>query len=210
MTKPIFKVALISLTLFVAFAVLLISAFRTASVKYEFLPGTQGFLLDNNYSSIDYYLPYPGKVLPGTILWPIKAFRDKLWLIVNTSPTKEAELVLLFADKRLALSCVLVSNGNYDVGISTLTKAEKYLEEALLIGEQNTKLGYLTDDFFVNINKSALKHFELMQKIKEALPEDAKPIVSSLEKYPQKVYENSRNILLDRNIRPSNNPFNWQ
>jgi hypothetical protein len=204
-----YKFLAVFLTLSFAFTILFISAFRTASVKYQFSPGVANFAPEGKHL-IEYNLPYPGKVLPGTLLWPLKAIRDKLWLLVNTNPTREAELTLLFADKRIALSIVLLKQGKLEVGISTLTKAEKYLEEALIKGKENSARGMNTDDFFINLYKASLKHYELMQGFINTVPDNARPIIIEMESYPKKVYEDSRNTLLDRGIDPPKNPFNWQ
>ena len=97
------KAFLVIATIVFAFGILLVSVFRTTSVKYDFNPlnpAETNTILGNTPSKVDYYLPYAGRVLPDSPLWVLKSARDKLWLSVNTSPTREAELKLLFADKK--------------------------------------------------------------------------------------------------------------
>jgi len=206
------KTLLVIATLAFAFGVLFVSVFRTASVKYDFNPlnpEETTTVLGDSTSQVDYYLPYPGKVLPDSPLWPLKAVRDKLWLLANTNPSREAELKLLFADKRLGGAEVLFEKGKPEIGLTTLTKAEKYLEEADDLEKSNRKMGINTDDFLVKIAKAALKHYEVTSLILKVAPEGAKPTIVQSQDYSKNVYENARNTLLDKGITPPENPFNW-
>jgi hypothetical protein len=206
------KTLLVVATLIFAFGVLFVSVFRTASVKYDFNPLNPEetmTVLGDSTSQVDYYLPYPGNVLPDSPLWPIKAVRDKLWLWTNTNPSREAELTLLFADKRLGGAETLFEKGKPEIGLSTLTKAEKYLEEADNLEQKNRKMGINTDEFLVKIAKAALKHYEVTSLILKIAPEAAKPMIVQSQVYSKNVYENARNTLLDNGIIPPENPFNW-
>src|SRR3989337_1880549 len=66
--------------------------------------------INSTSGSIDYYLPYPG-LLPDHPLYWLKMVRDRvrLWLAFNQ--VKKAELLLLYADKRLGASKA-VAEGN--------------------------------------------------------------------------------------------------
>jgi len=207
------KTAIVLLVFVFAFTILFVSVFRTASVKYEFNP-----LVSGTYNSnagiesvfVDYYLPYPGDILPGSFLWPVKAARDSFWLFINTNPSREAELMLLFADKRIGSAEVLFKQGNFDDGFSALTKAEKYLESASKQEEINRSRGLDTSEFLVKISKAALKHFEVIDRIVVISPDEAKPIIMKTENYSKKVFETSRNALLDKGMIPPENPFSWE
>lgn len=195
-----------------AFSILGISFFRSASVTYDFSDVTQAQaqnVLGESTAMVEYYLPYPGRVLTDSVFWPLKAMRDKAWLWVTTKPTRKAELKLLFADKRLGMAKILFENGKPEVGYTTLTKAEKYLEEAQIMEEINRKNGYDTSDFLEKIATSSLKHFEIMEHLVSIAPEDAKPVILSLEGYPKKTYEHSRDALLEKKMAPPENPFDW-
>lgn len=202
-------------TFTLAFFVLFVSVFRTAAVKYEFpsyKPNPTPFELvtPEDKVDIDYVLAYPGKVLPDSILWPIKAFRDKLWLLVNTNPTREAELNLLFADKRLASSKILFEKGKPELGLPTLTKAEKYLETASNLEKENRADGVDTTELLERLTKSSLMHFYVMEQILDMAPEEAKPVIVQTQNYPRKVYEDARNALLDKGRTPVESPFGWK
>lgn len=205
------KVLIVVSTLLVAFTILFASVLRTASVRYEFegsYPQEYNQISESNVN-IDYYLPYPGKVLPDSPLWPLKALRDKVWLLMTTDPSRRAELKLLFADKRLGSAKVLFEKGKIKSGLSTLTKAEKYLEEASVEEEQVRKRGIDTFELLTRLANSSLKHFEVTQEILEIAPSDVKPLISKTQDYPKKSFEKARNGLLEKGKPFPQNPFVW-
>jgi len=195
-----------------AFFILFVSIFRTASVKYDFNPHNPdevNTVLGESTSQVEYFLPYPGKVLPDSPFWPAKAMRDKLWLVANTSATREAELKLLFADKRLGSAVVLFDKGKEDLAFSTLTKAEKYLEEAMNLELENRKIGIDTSDFLHKLALSSLKHYEVTEYLLGRVSDEMDPEIINMQQYSMRVYEHSRNSLLEINHTPPENPFNW-
>ena len=206
------KIVVSSLVLAFAFGILLISIFRTASVKYQFNnTGKQinAKVLEGVTELVDYNLPFPGKVLPDSPLWSLKALRDRIWLLVTTNPSRKAELKLLFADKRLGSAIVLFDKEKFEEGLTTLTKAEQYLEEAGWQEEENRKKGIETSDFLQILAKASLKHYEVMQNILTIAPEEAKPTIIQTQDYSKKVFENSRNALLEKGKSAPENPFDW-
>ena len=80
------KILLSTFTLLVAFTILFASILRTASVRYEFnisfSESPNGNV--NSNEKVDYFLAYPGKVLPDSPFWPLKALRDKIWFLFIT------------------------------------------------------------------------------------------------------------------------------
>lgn len=205
------KLLIVAGVLSLAFGILFLSIFRTASVKYDFgetLP-LQSLQPEKNNIQIDYYLPYPGRVLPGSPLWTLKAVRDKAWLMFTTSPTRKAELKLLFADKRLGAALLLFDGGNPEEGVSTLTKAEKYLEEAMRQEGVARDRGIDTSDILLRLANASLKHYSLIQEIIEVVPDEARPIIKDSETYSKKTYEEARDALLEKGMMPPKNPFAW-
>jgi hypothetical protein len=194
-----------------AFVVLFISILRTAAVKYEFSGKVEpSNVLGESDIYIDYHLAYPGKVLPDHPLWSVKALRDKIWLLLTTNKSRKAELNLLFADKRVGSSQILFEKGKSELAFSTLTKAEKYLEEALAIEKEQREKGEDTGHFLYTLANASLKHAEVIEKILDVAPEDAKPGIIELKKYPQKTYEDARNALLEKGTNPPECPFDWR
>jgi len=195
-----------------AFGVLFVSVFRTASTKYQFnpvKPADVANVLGNIPSKIKYPLPYPGKVLPDNLLWPIKAMRDKLWFFVNTNPTKQAELTLLFADKRLGSAKLLIDKGKLELGVTTLTKSEKYLEEAYSLEKRNEEEGFDTSEFLVKLANASLKHYEVIEYILTKVPDNARPAILQTEIYSKNVYVDVRNRMVNSGKTPPENPFAW-
>lgn len=205
------KIILTSAGVGIAFTILLLSILRAASVRYTFshtsTMATAQFNMAGYESVIDYPLIYQGSVLPGDILWPAKAIRDRIWLLVTTNPGRRAELDLLFADKRLVSAKVLFERGEYDLGISTLTKAEKYLEEAWVQEEKNRQNGMNTDEMLARLALASLKHIEMMQVMLVGAPEDVRPIIIRIEDYPKRIYTQVSVIMIERGLPVPVNPF---
>ncbi len=200
-------------TLAFAFGILFISLLRVAAVKYEFrapyVAGTANKVLAADAVNIDYTLPFPGRVLPDSPLWSLKATRDRLWLILTTKPTRKAELKLLFADKRLGMALNLFEQNKPEKGFSTLTRAEKYLEEASWQEVDNRKAGIDTTEFLEQIANASLKHYEVIGKIESLASEEMRPAVNQMGDYAKRVYEESRNALLGKGIAVNQCPFDW-
>jgi hypothetical protein len=195
-----------------AFGILFTSVFRTASVKYGLKESGGNFVnvLGDKDVKIDYVLPFPGKILPDSPFWKIKALRDRIWLLLTTNESKKVELNLLFADKRLGSSMILFEKGKTEIAYSTLTKAEKYLEEASLLEETARKGGSDTSELNLRLANAALKHFEVMNEIISGAPEDVKPGIVVLQNTPKSVYERARNGLLEQGKPSVENPFDWR
>jgi len=208
------KITVVLPVLIIAFGVLFTSILRTAAVKYEFngtskINNQNPSVLGESDVNIDYHLAYPGRVLPDSILWSIKALRDKVWLMLTTNSNRKAELKLLFADKRLGSSKILFERNKPEDGFSTLTKAEKYLEEASNAEVENRKKGSNTSELLERLAKASLKHYEVMQEIKTIAPEDATPKIVETENYAKRIYERSRDALMEIGKTPPENPFKW-
>lgn len=196
--------------LFLAFAILTISVLRTAAIKYEFSgPNGRGdtSVLGAKTVNIPYNLAYPGKVLPDSPLWMIKALRDKIWLTITTNPGRKAELKLLFADKRLVMSKILFEKEKFDLGYSTLTKAEKYLEEASSQEKMNRNEGEDTSEFSRVLAYASLKHRQVIEEILLIAPEDAKPKIVQIRGHSSRVYEETMHALNEKGIAVPENPF---
>jgi hypothetical protein len=193
-----------------AFAILLVSLMRSAAVRYEFGDVVGSQVMGTNDVLIDYNLAYPGRVLPDSFLWPVKALRDKIWLLITTNKSKKAELKLLFADKRIGMAKILFEKGNPEEGFSVLTKAEKYLEEAGWQEEENRKMGIETMEFNRQMLMASLKHYLVMQEILEIAPEDAKPKIIQASEYPKRIYFRSKNNILEEGGAEPINPFDWR
>lgn len=196
-----------------AFLVLSISVLRAASVSYSFsaspLIALNNVLGENEETKVDYPLPYPGKIGPDHPAWAFKALRDKLWFLVSTSSSRKAELMLLFADKRLGSSRVLFEKGKPEIGFSTLSKGEKYLESSWLLTQKNTAKGLDTSEFLKKLANASLKHREEIEEILVVAPEDAKPQIIKTMDYPKNVFRGTRDALRSKGLPVPENPSDW-
>lgn len=128
-------------------------------------------------TKIDYYLPYPG-LLPDHPLYWLKMVRDRVQLWLTTDDLKRGEKLLLYADKRLGAGWALAAGNKRELGITTLTKAEKYLERAVNLGQ---KLGEGEEEvkFKAKLAKAILKHEEVLNLFEES--EEANQLLEEVE-----------------------------
>ncbi len=202
------RIVLVLSTFFLAFSILSVSVLRSAAVPRVFsvspspTPGAS-----QEEEKIDYELAYPGSILPDHPLWFLKALRDKLWYLSTFNSSRKAELLLLFADKRLASAKILFSNNKPGIAFSTLSKAEKYLEQAQKMEEANRKKGMDTSEFLVELANASLKHREEIQKILVIAPDDAKPEIIKVEDYAINTYKQTRDALNSLGVSAPKSPF---
>jgi hypothetical protein len=203
------KIMLVVLAFSFAFFVLGISVFRaSASVENNISsPSTKPVIefVDKEESTseaeknsvqngkkIEYQLAYPG-ILPDHPLYKLKMVRDRIWLFLTTNPTNKAEVLLLFADKRIYAATSLVDKGKIELGWTTATKAEKYLERAVnqalkLENEENVQ------PFLNKLATAIKKHEEVLIQLSQKTEDSRfKQLLTysqqGLEKINQKLQE---------------------
>lgn len=140
---------------------------------------------------VDYQLTWPG-LLPGHVLYPVKMLRDRVWLFLATDPLKKAELYLRLADKRLWAAELLAEKEKVELAVSTATKAEKYLEQAINQEGVARQAGKDTAPFLERINLASQKHEQVLARIRARVGEAGAPIINDLVGYPQRVREQVR------------------
>ena len=205
------RIVFILTIFFIALGILVTSVFRSASVRYAFNGESNEVGNDNKTVSIDYSFPYQGGVLPDHPAWPIKVLRDRFWYFLTYSSSKKAELLLLFADKRLIAARILFERNKPEIAYSTLTKAEKYLEEVVSLNEENTRRGVDTLEFSIKLAKATLAHRQVIEfEILPIAPEDAKPAVVKILDYPKNTYLKVSDLLKSKGITPPENPFDME
>lgn len=202
------KILLVSSVFAFAFAILSISILQSTSISYSFTAQTSGSsVLGIDASEIDYQMPYEGKVLPDSPLWVLKAARDRVWFLITSSPSRKAELALLFSDKRLMSAKILLENKKPDIAISTLTKGEKYLEVAVAQESIARSQGYDTSTFLTRLAVASLKHRQVIESLMPLVPEDGKPLVIKMEDYSKNSYKAAKDVLNSKGLPVPINPF---
>lgn len=209
------KYLLGTLAFVLAFGILSVSVLRSASVSFGSVnPSPTPATTEPGATpmpEINYQISYPGNILPDSPFWFIKALRDKIWYTLTTDHLKKAELALLFSDKRLVSAESLFKNQKPDMGLSTLTKGEKYLEIAVNQEMEAEKEGEDTSVFLNKIATSALKHRQIIEEtITPTSPEDLRPEINKAGDYSKNTYKSSRDMLNSKGLPTPINPFDGQ
>lgn len=195
-----------------AVGILSVSILRSSLVNYAFAaskstptPKTQ------QMPEVDYVMTLPGKVLPGNLLWPVKATRDRIWYLFTFNHLKKAELALFFADKRLTSGQSLFKANDSNLGLSTITKGEKYLEMAAREEELSRGGGQDTSVFLAKLAAASLKHWEIIEKdIIPGAPEEVRPHLTQLLVYSKTAFTKASETLISNGKESPKNPFQGQ
>jgi len=156
----------VSIALVLALVVLGVSIVQTISaLNSQPTPlGTANLSPSPTPVKIDYYLPYPG-MLPDHFLYSVKMARDKLKLVLTFDQKKKTETYLLYADKRLNAAKFLVEGNKVAMGVTTASKAGKYLEQAYNSANKLSEDGENMAEFWVKLATAASKHEEVLNDL---------------------------------------------
>lgn len=190
------------ITIVIALAILSVSLLKCATVNHAYSPIVLSQKVESNKPlTVDYLLAYPGKIGPDNTLWYAKVMRDKLWYFFTFNKDKKLELNLLFADKRLNSALILFQNKKPDLGLSTLTKAEKYLEMAVPKNADNP-------EYLRKLALASLKHREVIEtQILSLSPEDIAPQVNRVNDYSKETYKKARDLMYSKGLVPPEDVF---
>ena len=199
----------ISFTLLLAFGILFASIFRTAQIKYSFVGPKPLLASDSNLQNIevDYQLPSVGRVLPDSLFWPFKAAYDRVRFLVTAPSLDKAKLSLFYADQRLSAAKILFEKDKADLGFSTLTKAEKYLEQASNLEKKARGEGSDTSFFLTTMAQASLKHRATLEEISQSAPDDAKAQIIKIQDYSKAVFKEISETLISKDMHLPENPF---
>lgn len=195
------KILITAAILFFAFSVLFLSVFKATaraltpqktSVKFTISPtATPSPTIK---PEIVYYLAYPG-ILPDHFLYPLKMARDRIRLWLTTDPVKKAEVMLLYADKRLGAAKALIEGNKFSLGITTLEKGEKYLEQAVGELEKAKENGVEIGKEVEKFKTAVLKHEEVILNIGSSLSPENKAVVNKHLTYPQNILKGLKGLV---------------
>lgn len=206
------RIAVVLSTVTLAFIVLSISVLRSSVIRpsldvYSATPRPTSKTTLDKKTEILYVMPFPGRILPDSPFWTVKALRDKVWMGITSNPMRKAELALLFADKRLMSAYELFKLNKPQLALTTLTKAEKYLEEGSNIEKKERGRGLDTKSFLFTLATASLKHREIIENMLNIVPDDIKPEVIKVEGYAKSVYSQCRDALQTQQVSAPENPF---
>lgn len=151
-----------SAAMFFAMAILLMSI-MAATNPARVYPHEE-YLASGSGTQVEYYLPYPG-VLPDSPLYKVKAARDKVKLWLTFNEEKKVEYELLLADKRINAGVALIDGGKAALGVSTVTKGEKYLTSAVNRAEKLSKAGKDVKSLLGKLINASAKHEEVVVEL---------------------------------------------
>lgn len=109
------------------------------------------------FINVSYDLPFPG-ILPDNPLYFLKALRDNVINYFITDKVKKADYDLLMADKRLVSAQYLVDKKNYQLALTTLSKAGNYFDKAIQLSAQAKMQGNNADAILSKLWLASQKH----------------------------------------------------
>lgn len=141
----------------------------SGQAEAEMGDGAEGIEQADN-KEVNYYLAYPG-ILPDHPLYWLKMVRDRVLLWLARDPGVRIERLLLYADKRVGAARALMEGNQPELSVATVTKAEKYLEQA--VGEAAALDAGAEGryELFERLRMAALKHQEVLARMLVAVPE---------------------------------------
>ena len=191
----------------IAGLILVVSIFSSSQVEYVFGRSSTPTPIFGEKVNVEYQLPFAGKVEPDSVFWPLKALRDKVWIFVSVDPIKKSEVLLLLANKRIIFAKNLMEEDNSELSVSTLTKSEKYLEQAVAQEKIGREKGS-TKSLLLELALSTLKHRQLLEEILVSAPEDAKPVIVKTIDTNKRIHNDINVSLNSLGIDAPDNPFN--
>lgn len=188
-------------TLLIAFAILQTSVVRSSrGIRPSFAATSLKFSVSltpvpspSVQPPIQYYLVYPG-MLPDHFFYKVKMVRDQVWIFLTTNSLKRSELMLLFADKRLGAGKVLIDGNKVPLGLSTIVKAEKYLERSVNNIFSAKEKGENISPFAGKLRLAVSKHIEVLTQIKEIINAEGKIIIDNELKLLKSLQEKAQNL----------------
>lgn len=117
--------------------------------------------------NVSYELPYPG-ILPDHPLYSLKMARDRLWEFLISDLERKAYFDILMADKRAAAASSLIFEKNKtDLGITTFSKAYKYLEKTAPVVSALREKNFNVNNLIDKLTGATKKHESLIEKMLE-------------------------------------------
>lgn len=169
------KFVLVFLSVFVAVVILLISMVRYSRQQYP--TGSQNYkgLVSSESSAFkDFDLPHPG-ILPDHSLYFAKMLRDRAKLMLVGDDIKKINLLLFYADKRIAAAEALLRGGQISLAEITAYKAELYMGQAMdILRDFDEEKKSESIDLWWKYYRSITIHNELLNQMALMVEGDAR------------------------------------
>jgi hypothetical protein len=143
-------------------------------------------------TKIDYALPYPG-VLPDHPLYFLKRVRDAILEVLIMEPVRKSEFYILQGDKRLEMGVMLVEQKKFALAETTVSKAEKYMEKAVVgLTTYKTNGGVVAPYVIEHAQKAVAKHMEVLGELLVQVPDAQKNGMTSSIELTTKVQQEAK------------------
>ncbi len=152
-------------------------SFAAASLEFSVSPVPEATAAAQ--PRVEYAMAYPG-ILPDSPIYKLKMIRDRIWLWLTLNTVKRAELLLLYADKRVGASKALIEGNQVPLGVSTLVKGEKYLEQSIWEAEKAKKKGIKVEELAEKLKRASFRHMEIVMELEEKVNDEGKTYLNNL------------------------------
>jgi Domain of unknown function (DUF5667) len=123
--------------------------------------------------NVSYDLPWPG-ILPDNPLYLLKVIRDNVVNLFITDPLKKADYDLLMSDKRLVSARMLVDKGEYQLAVTTLSKAGNYFDEAIQLASTAKQQGENASPILDKLSRASQEHQKVIYGMEQKTKGDIK------------------------------------
>ena len=133
-------------------------------------------------------LPDPG-ILPGNPFYFLKAVSEGIGTFFTFGDVKKAERFAFLAEKRLAEADALAEKGDSKRAEKATEKYQERLSAALARAERAKGKGLDVDEVLAKVSEAILKHQEVLARIFEKVPEQARKGIERAMEASAKGYE---------------------
>lgn len=111
-----------------------------------------------------YKLP-PTNMLPDNVFYGFKEMRDWLWRKFSKGDEREAKIMFILADKRIAEARTLVNNGKYELALESGMKAVDKLKYASELIEKTKVQNVAQEQITIQIKEATEAYDEIIKEI---------------------------------------------
>lgn len=197
------KLFSLSAVLIFAFSILFLSlekasfgarpGLAAATLKFSVAPSEETTLSATPTPKEEYFLPYPG-ILPDNLLYKLKMVRDRVLLWLTREPVSRTNLLLHYADKRVGAGKALIEGGQAALGITTLTKGEKYLEKALREVQTIKEKGGESAALAEKIKNASAGHQQILTDLKPKVNSEGNVVLDELLGFLQTLQDKAQEL----------------
>lgn len=133
-------------------------------------------------------LPDPG-ILPGNPFYFLKSISEGIGTFLTFGDIKKAERFAFLAEKRLAEADALAEKGDSNRAEKAAEKYQERLAAALDKAEEAKEKGLDVDAILAKVSEATLKHQEVLARVFEKVPEQARKGIERAMEASAKGYE---------------------